>query len=78
MRTAANRPCAACGGTVDEGFLLDRRRNFETSCVEWIEGETVRSWLGTLRVRGRRRGATIATRCRKCGRLELSAPELSG
>ena len=75
MRSPSNRPCAACGGALEEGFLLDRRRGLQAAEQEWIEGEPVRSWIGEIKVRGRRRASVVATRCRKCGRLELWAPQ---
>jgi len=75
MRSITQRSCVACGGAVEEGFLLDRRRGLQAGAQEWFEGEPVRSWLGEIRVRGRRRAKVVATRCRKCGHLALWAPE---
>lgn len=78
MRSIASRSCASCGGGLEEGFLLDRRQALEAAGQEWIAGEPVRNWLGLLRLRGRRRGTIVAARCRKCGRVELWAPETAG
>ncbi|HEX9800780.1 MAG TPA: hypothetical protein VGC00_11500 [Thermoanaerobaculia bacterium] len=78
MRSNASRPCGACGSTLEEGFLLDRRQSLEAFSQLWIEGEPERSWLAGVKWRGRRRAEVVAMRCRKCGRLELWAPELAG
>jgi hypothetical protein len=71
-----SRTCGACGGGSEEGFLLDRRQALEAVSQQWIEGEPVRSFFAGVKWRGRRRARVVALRCRKCGRLELWAPDL--
>lgn len=68
----SERTCSACGSGTVEGFLLDRDK--ANAALAWIEGAPEKSFFTGVKVRGRRRGAVVARRCRKCGHLDLWVP----
>jgi hypothetical protein len=62
---------------MDEGFLVDRRRKRNDLPI-WVEGEPVRWFWGSLKLRGRVRYHATTRRCGKCGYLESFALDRIG
>jgi hypothetical protein len=67
--------CAGCGGTMEEGFVLDRGHYSFPSEQQWVEGEPQRSFWTGLDVDGKRLYKVTTYRCEKCGRLDSYARE---
>jgi hypothetical protein len=66
--------CAACGGSCEDGFLLDQKEGGYVPGM-WIEGQPEWSfWRGT-KIGERRQYRLQALRCTKCGKVELFARE---
>jgi hypothetical protein len=62
--------CSRCQGALEDGFLADETSN-GTADIHWASGPANRSrWFG-VRMKGRRKLAVTAYRCRDCGHLEL-------
>jgi hypothetical protein len=65
--------CVRCGGSLDEGFLLDHTSGGYWT-AHWVGGTPERSlWTG-LNVKDRPKHPVTAYRCADCGRLELYTP----
>jgi hypothetical protein len=71
--TSVPRHCAQCGGSTKPGFIRDLNYRRSDSAY-WVEGPVERSFFLGVRIRGRRKGEILATRCDSCGRLDLWAP----
>ncbi len=68
--------CGQCGGSMEDGFLLDRTYG-GTFPSTWVEGSPKPSfWRGTD-ISGKERLPVQAWRCMKCGRIDLYAHEPS-
>ena len=61
--------CLRCGGPTEEGFLVERGRNFPQS-VKFEQGAPEEGWFG-VRLHGRDPLPVTVRRCTRCGRLEL-------
>lgn len=76
---AQARQCGKCGGSMGEGFVLDRSHGAMTLAT-WVEGAAEKSvWTG-VRTAGRRQSDIATWRCTRCGFLESYAaaePDLS-
>lgn len=73
MRTETSH-CPKCGGSMEEGFLLDEGRN-SSSPASWIEGPPERSFWTGVKTRGREKLRVVTYRCERCGFLEAYATE---
>ena len=62
--------CGKCGGTMEEGFLLDHSHMVQVPS-EWVEGPPVRSFWSGFKADVRRKVVTF--RCTECGHLESYA-----
>jgi len=69
--------CAGCGGTMEEGFMLDRVNLSSTAGQRWREGEAEFSFWGNLNMGAKRTFKVMTYRCEQCGRLESYAREES-
>ena len=66
--------CVQCGGTMEDGFILDRTEGGAFPST-WVEGKPQPSfWRGT-NITGKERLTVQAFRCLKCGRIDLYAHE---
>jgi hypothetical protein len=71
--TPWHRTCLRCGGEMEEGFLLDETHGAYRN-TRWVEGTAEKSvWTGVKLKRGRRKLAVQASRCTRCGALDLYA-----
>jgi hypothetical protein len=68
--------CHRCGGTTQEGFLLDEGY-ISKHAVRWVAGPPEQSFF-SLKLRGRALFHVEADRCLRCGRLELYARQRDG
>ena len=66
--------CSRCGGRMDAGFLLDRRKySSPQSTAQWVEGILEWSiWTG-IKTKGREHYLVVTFRCEGCGYLESYA-----
>lgn len=68
--------CTYCGGIdMAPGFVEDLGQGSK-GYTRWIEGPLKRGVFGGARRLGKARWRIEAWRCRKCGHLEMFAPEL--
>jgi hypothetical protein len=67
--------CERCGGTMEEGFVLDRAHYSMPTTQQWVEGEPKHSFWSGLETDGKRQFKVATYRCDKCGRLESFARE---
>jgi hypothetical protein len=71
MKRDVNTACTECGGSMEDGSVVDFRRNMATA-GEWVAGEVVASgWTGALK--NAERFVIDAYRCVDCGSLKLYA-----
>ncbi|MBD0319324.1 MAG: hypothetical protein ICV87_03260 [Gemmatimonadetes bacterium] len=75
----SDKPCAECGGPMEEGYVADRGDYNVSSVAEWVEGapETAR-FLGMaagLNEKNRVRLRIRTLRCTRCGLLRFYAPD---
>jgi len=64
--------CPKCLGVMEGGFVPDY--SYANILQQrWTEGRFEKSFLGNLKVRGRRQLPVTADRCTKCGYLEFYA-----
>ncbi|HMK80735.1 MAG TPA: hypothetical protein VK438_13855 [Xanthobacteraceae bacterium] len=64
--------CPKCQGAMESGFVPDY--SYATILPQrWTEGPVNKSFLGNLKVKGRRQLPVTADRCTKCGYLEFYA-----
>ena len=74
MSKARPRKCTGCDGTLEEGFLLDRKRGLSAYAGQWVAGEPEKLLLpGRVKFLSKRRLPVSAWRCTKCGALQLFA-----
>ena len=67
-----SKQCPKCGGSMAEGFVLDRTHG-AVGVSSWVEGIPERSvWTG-VRLGGRTQSAISTWRCGRCGFLESYA-----
>lgn len=71
--TPRERLCPKCGSEMEVGFLLDNAHVNYFPAI-WVEGLPERSFLRTVKVKGKLKCAVEAYRCVKCGFLECYAP----
>ena len=71
--TGAPTTCARCGGSLTEGYLLDRGTYDSPHTAEWVEGPPVKSFWSGLE-KGKQQIPVKAFRCDRCGLLEFRAP----
>lgn len=70
---AINTICSECGGTMQEGYILDITPSGRVQS-SWIEGQPETSFLhGFLTTKGKQAFYTIAYRCKSCGFLKFYA-----
>ena len=64
-------PCAKCGGTMTEGFVLDANYGSGSyGLARWIAGKPIKSiWTG-LKLSGKDKRDITSWRCNRCGYLE--------
>ena len=67
--------CAGCGGTMEEGFVIDHGHYSFPAEQQWVEGEPKRSFWTGLETDGKRSFNVTTYRCERCGRLESYARE---
>lgn len=72
---AEAKTCAGCGGTMEEGFVLDRGHYGFPSEQQWAGGEPQSSFWTGLKIDEERLFKVITYRCQHCGRLESYARE---
>jgi hypothetical protein len=72
----SDRRCDRCGGSQQEGFLLDSSHN-AVRVGHWAEGVPEYWILRVLKMRGRRKLPIQSWRCMRCGKLESFANEPS-
>jgi hypothetical protein len=67
--------CLRCGGTLQEGFLVEHSQGFDpAAATTWHAGRGERSsWTG-VQIEPTKQRAVVARRCSDCGGLELFAP----
>lgn len=69
--------CPKCGGAMVPGFATSANTGASNSYTQpeiWVEGPPERSlWTGS-RVKDKQHYTIVATRCNRCGFLELYAP----
>ena len=64
--------CPKCHGAMEPGFLPD----FTYGAIipsSWIEGTPEKNWIGSTKIKDKRKIAISTLRCVKCGFLELYA-----
>jgi hypothetical protein len=66
--------CPKCQGTIESGFIPDASYGAVLIC-NWTEGEPVKNFLGSLKIKGKRQIPLTANRCTRCGFVELYAVE---
>ena len=64
--------CAKCGGTMEDGFVLDNTYGARLQSG-WVEGEPERSFWTGVKVKGKELLPIITWRCPRCGYLESYA-----
>jgi hypothetical protein len=67
--------CAGCGGSMEEGFVLDRGSYNFPGEQQWVEGEPQSSFWTGLEMDGKRLFKVMTYRCERCGRLDSYARE---
>lgn len=65
--------CPRCGGTMEQGFVLDRAHGDALRTQEWLEGEPVKSFWSGIKTKGKERHPVQSFRCERCGYLESYA-----
>jgi hypothetical protein len=71
MKRNVNADCADCGGAMEEGSVVDFRRN-NAAAGEWVAGDVMSSaWTGSIR--NDERFVMTAYRCGECGLLKMYA-----
>ena len=74
MSKAKPPKCASCDGSLEEGFLLDRRRGLSAYVGQWVAGAPEKQLLpNRVKFRDKRRFQVTAWRCTKCGAVQLFA-----
>ena len=73
MSPASPGECARCGGSLSEGYLLDRGSYDYPHAAEWVEGPPVKSFWSGLEP-GKQQLSVRVFRCERCGVLEFRAP----
>lgn len=71
-----NTTCGECGGTMQEGYILDAAPGFGKIQSLWVEGEPERDLLG-LKTVDHQVLHIIAYRCENCGFLKLYAEPIT-
>ena len=66
--------CPRCGGSMDEGFILDESHGTMKS-QKWVAGAPELSFWFGLKLRGKQRLDVSTYRCGRCGYLESYASE---
>ncbi|HTI49880.1 MAG TPA: hypothetical protein VL475_02975 [Planctomycetaceae bacterium] len=67
--------CHRCGGSLQEGFLIEHQPGFEPAAPTlWHCGALEESFWTGVEVKPARQRRVIAHRCERCGALELFAP----
>jgi Domain of unknown function (DUF6487) len=61
--------CPKCQGTMTEGFLLDTIYD-GNKVGQWFEGIPQIGFLGSVKLRGRKKFDVRSWRCERCGFLE--------
>lgn len=56
------------------GFINDRDP-YNGGPNQWLEGSPERTWLGSLKFKGKRYLEIVTYRCPRCGMLEMVAPD---
>ena len=72
---AESMTCAGCGGTMEEGFVLDRAHYSFPAEQQWTGGVPERSFWTGLKIDEERLYTVVTYRCVGCGRLESYARE---
>lgn len=70
--------CQRCGGTMQEGFVMDRGHYSFPAEQQWVEGEAQTSFWTGLKTDGRQQFKVETYRCERCGRLESYARDSAG
>jgi hypothetical protein len=70
------RDCIRCAVEMEIGFVNDRD-SYSGGPNHWLEGPPERTWLGSLKFRGKRYLEIVTFRCPECGMLEMVAPDPS-
>ena len=71
MKRTPKTDCSDCGGAMEEGSVVDFRRN-DAAPGEWVPGDVVSSaWTGSIK--NAERFVMTAFRCGDCGMLKLYA-----
>lgn len=75
--------CAKCGGRMTKGFMVDSDRNQHVASnylfMLWVEGEPEHEEsifggkLSSLEIENKRKHVVMASRCTRCGYLDLYA-----
>ena len=70
----AGRNCGRCGGSMEQGFLVDHTYG-AVAPSEWASGEPHYSkWTG-MQMKGRQLYDVVTFRCMRCGLLESVATD---
>ncbi|MBV8837072.1 MAG: hypothetical protein JO000_11070 [Alphaproteobacteria bacterium] len=64
--------CPKCQGAMEAGFVPDYSYGAILQ-AKWTEGAPEKSFLGNMKIKGRRQIALAADRCTRCGYVELYA-----
>ena len=65
-----SRPCIRCGGSMEEGYILDRGDGNRRRQAEWVQGPFEPSWLMGSKIAGRATYHVMTRRCTNCGWLD--------
>ncbi len=67
-----NTNCSECGGTMQEGYILDVTRGGRIPS-SWIEGKPEKDFWQGLNIEGKQVFYIAAYRCKDCGFLKFYA-----
>ena len=65
--------CPKCEGTMEEGFIADRRSRLLSDASQWVEGAPEGFLFLGVKTGGRDKHRVAAYRCTRCGYLEQYA-----
>ena len=68
-----NPKCLRCGGSMQQGYMLDRGNSNRATVATWIEGEPEPSFWSGFALGKRANVPCVTFRCTSCGWLDSYA-----
>ena len=68
------KECPKCRSSMGDGSVFHTDGGQRT-LIRWLEGPTIKGLFGGIKLKGRKPVDIQSFRCRKCGFLELYAPD---